>query len=344
MTLLSSAAFLIALRRNRILDWAIYSLSIITGLYSHVFFALVAVAHGLYLVAVKVSCVEGRFTRYLAASILAVLAFTPWLFQMFTRWDFMMSRIDVTNTRVSLLHIQRWVTIFASPFLDVYMGPRNVVPYILRIPVLLLIGYALLFLVRNTHKQVWGFLLLLVGVTALPLLLSDLFRGGILSIQGRYFVSANVVIIPVVVHSLVSKHFLPGAISPFKWYLVIALLFAAQVSSAFNILVSETWWTKRLTYNDPEVGHVLNQADRPLLIVYGLAPTDLGEILALSYSVDKDMRFQLYQESAIVELPPGFSDIYWFHQTYRDFTGLESAKQYKAIEVVPYLLWRIDNE
>jgi uncharacterized membrane protein len=344
ITLLSSAAFLTAIRKNTMLAWVIYSLTIVIGLYSHVFFALVAIAHGLYLLAVAESRSEGRFTRYLAASILAILAFTPWLFQMLIRWDFMMSRVDVTTSSVSLLHIQRWVTIFASPFLDIHIGPRNIVPYLLRIPVLLLLGYALLSVVKNTHKRIWIFLLLLIGITALPLLLSDLLRGGILSIQGRYFVSANVAIIPVVANWLASKLFVPGATSASSGYLATALLLAAQIGSAFNILVSETWWTKRLTYNDPEVGHVLNLAERPLLIVNGLAPTDLGDILALSFSVDEAVRFQLYQQSTVVELPLGFSDVYWFQQTYRNFINSESAKEYKAVEVVPYLLWRIDHE
>lgn len=344
MTLLSSAAFLNATGKNEKITWVIYSLSVIVGLYSHVFFALVVIAHGLYLVAVKEARLEGRFTRYLVASIMALLAFTPWLFQIFTRWNFMMSRIDVTNTQVSLLHVQRWITIFASPFLDLYIGQRNVILYILRIPVLLLIGYALFFLVRTTHKRVWAFLLLLIGATALPLFLSDLIRGGILSIQGRYFVSANVTIIIVVVYLLVSKLSMPGITSPVIWYLITASLFATQISSTINILLSETWWTKRLTYNDPGVGHVLNQDSNPLLIVYGLAPTDLGDVLALSYSVDEDVRFQLYQGTAVEELPVGFSNIYWFHQTYRDFINSEGGKQYQPVEVVPYLLWRIDKK
>lgn len=344
MTLLSSASFLIAIRKNEKITWVIYSLSVIVGLYSHIFFALVVIAHGLYLVTVREARLEGRFLRYLVTSIMALLAFTPWLLQIFTRWNFVISRIDVTNTQVSLLHVQRWITIFASPFLDLYIGQRNVIPYVLRIPVLLLIGYALFVLVSSTHRRVWAFLLLLIGTTTLPLLLSDLFRGGILSIQGRYFVSANVTIIIVLAYLLVNKLSMHANRSRVTWYLITAFLFTAQISSAFNILFSETWWTKRLTYNDPAVGHVLNQDSQPLLIVYGLTPTDLGDVLALSYSVDEDVRFQLYQDTAVEELPEGFSNIYWFHQTYGDFISADGGKQYQPVEVVAYLLWRIDKK
>ncbi len=126
--------------------------------------------------------------------------------------------------------------------------------------------------------------------------------------------------------------------------MITALLLAAQVGSAFNILSAETWWTKNLSSNNPQIVQVLNQASNPLLIVYGMAPTDLGDVLALSSMVDRDVRFRLYQDPAVVDLSGYFSDIYWFHQTYDDFINSDSGKQFQAKEVIPYLLWSIDNE
>jgi uncharacterized membrane protein len=344
LTVLSSAAILAAIRKNTKFAWGIYSLSLIIGIYSHQMFALVAIAHGLYMIMVKGTRQEGRFTCYLAASFIALLTFTPWLFQIFEHWDNMMARIGWANNGIPWLqYIQRWMMIFASPFVDLYLGSRNIIPYILRLPVLLLIGYALYFLIVSTSNRIWTFLLLLISVSALPFFLSDLFRGGILSTQGRYFVIASVAIIPVVAHLLVEKLSSPKE-NPFsRWYLLTALLLIAQLGSGTNILLAETWWTKRLTWNDPQVVHVLNQESHPLLVVYGLAPTDLGDILALSEMVDQDVCFRLYKKSASVELPTGFSNIYWFHQTYIHFFDSERGKQYRAMEVVPYLLWRIDG-
>jgi uncharacterized membrane protein len=345
LTLLSSAAFLAALRKNSKSAWVVYGLSVIVGLYSHQLFALVGMAHGLYLILVKEARQERSFSRYLIASSVAFLVFIPWFVQMFFHWDNMIARISWSNTEFPLsLYIQRWVMIFASPFIDLYFDQGNILPYILRLPVLILIGYALYFLVVSSPKPVWAFLLLLLGVTALPLFLSDLSRGGILSIQGRYLVSTNVLTLSVVSHLVVEKISSPGEkISHRRWYMITALLLVAQLGSAVNILLSETWWTKKLTLNDPQVAHVLNKDIRPLLIVYGLAPTDLGDILALSYSVDEDVQFKLYQEPAVVEPPIGFSNIYWYHRNYHDFTDSHSERQYRAKEVVPLLLWRLDS-
>ena len=343
LALLSSAAFLAAIRKNKNFVWGIYSLSIIIGIYTHLMFALVVIAHGLYLVAVKESRLEGRFFRYLVASFLTLLAFTPWLYQIFIHWNNMIARIGWSNNEIPWLqYIQRWIMIFTSPFIDLYFSPRNIIPYILRLPVLLLMGYSVYFLVVKTPKRIWAFPLLLIGVSTLPFFLLDLFRGGILSTQGRYYVIDSVAIIPIIAFLLVDKLSVPRPNAQFKWYLITALLVAAQLGSAFNILWAETWWTKKLTWNDPQMGHVLNEASNPILIVDGLAPTDLGDILALSYEVDEDVEFMLYQKPTVVELPEDYTNIYWFHQTYKNLINSESGKQYEATEVVPYLLWHID--
>lgn len=341
--LLSSAAFMIAIRKNRMFDWTIYLLSLIFGFYSHMLFVLVLAAHGLYLIAIKETRLDGRLVRFLGASIFALLALTPWAYQILTHWNIVTERLDWSNSETSLLkYVQHWLIIFASPFLDLNLGSRNIIPYILRIPVLALIGYALYFLVVNTCRRKWVFLMLLIGVTALPLFLSDLLRGGILSIQGRYFMSANVAIIPVVAHLVVEK------ISPkekkvsLSWYLVAALLLVAQLGSAINILQADNWWTKKHSWIDPQIGHILDQESDPLLVVNSLWPTDLGDVLAISYMVHQDVRFLLYQPPAVVMLPVGNSNAYWFHQTYWDFIESGTEKQYQATEVVPYFLWRID--
>lgn len=344
VTLLSSAAFLTAIRKNTIFNWGIYTLSIIIGIYSHLMFALVIIAQGLYLIVIKESRKEGRFVRYLIVSFLALISFTPWLYQIFIHWKNVLARLGWSNADVSWSrYIQNWLIIVASPVIDLYIGSRNIIPYILRIPVVLIVGYALFYLVVSTSKRIWVFLLLLIGVTALPLLLSDLFRGGTLSIQGRYFASANVAIILVITHLIVDKLSIPREKTPYHWYLITAFLIAAQLGSAFNILMAETWWNKKLSWINPQIVQVLNQDSHPLLIVCQPTPTDLGDVLALSAMVDQDVMFKLCQKPAIGELPSGFSNIYWFHETYKNFIYSENGRQYQATEVVPYFLWRIDN-
>jgi uncharacterized membrane protein len=340
MTILSSAVFLTALRKNQTLVWGSYMLSLAIGFYSHQLFVLVAIAHACYFLLMGELHTESRFLRYITYSFFALVLFSPWLVQILTRWNQVVRGLDWAGTHISWLqYIQRWVLIFTSPFLDLQFTPRNIIPYLLRAPVLLLIGYALLFLIRSTPRRIWVFMLLLIGVTTFPLIFSDLLRGGILSIQGRYFVPVNMAMIPVVAHLFTEKLSLSCPKLPTRWHLFVALLLTAQIGSTFNILWAKTWWNKNLSWNNPQIVQALNQASNPLLIVYGIAPTDLGDILALGSMVDGDVRFRLYQTPAVVDLTGPFSDIYLFHQDYVKI--IESGNRYKIYEVVPDILWRI---
>jgi hypothetical protein len=183
---------------------------------------------------------------------------------------------------------------------------------------------------------------LLIGVTTIPFIFSDLLRGGIISIQGRYFIPVNMAMIPVVAHLFTEKLSLSCPKLPIKWYLFVTLLLAAQIGSAFNILWAKTWWTKSLSWNNPQIVQELNQASDPLLVVYGIAPTDLGDMLALSTMVDGDVKFRLYQTPAVVDLSGPFSDIYLFHKNYAKI--IEGENSYKIKEVAPNILWRIANQ
>ena len=344
ITLLSSAAFLTAIKKNKTFAWGVYALFIIIGLYSHLLFTLVIAAHGLYLVIVKESRVNGRFNRYLIVLVLAILAFTPWLYQIFIHRNSMLNRLDWTTVGASRFeYIQRWLIISASPLIDLYLGPGNILTYILRLLIVILIGYALIFLVRGLPKSTWAFLITMIGVTALPLLISDLIRGGRLTLQGRYFASTIVMIIPVIAYLIEEKLSLGKTKSIFIWYSIVILIFSAQISSAINISMSETWWNKNLSPINPQFGHVLNQASNPLLVVNGLEPTDPGDVFAITYMVDQDISFILNRSATVVELPNDYSSIYWFHSTFGDFINSESGRAYKATEAVPYFLWRIDR-
>jgi uncharacterized membrane protein len=78
ITVISSAALLRAIRLKTWPGWGLYSLTLIAGIYSHVLFGLVIVGHGIYMVAPKKNTF-GKLLPYFIASIVALVAFLPWL-------------------------------------------------------------------------------------------------------------------------------------------------------------------------------------------------------------------------------------------------------------------------
>src|SRR6185369_497983 len=64
--------------------WAAYGLAAALGLYSHPFFSLVIVVHGIYAALIARPRLTGLFA-YLAASATALLAYTPWMIPIATQ-------------------------------------------------------------------------------------------------------------------------------------------------------------------------------------------------------------------------------------------------------------------
>ncbi|HAA33164.1 MAG TPA: hypothetical protein DCE56_42385, partial [Cyanobacteria bacterium UBA8553] len=90
---------------------------------------------------------------------------------------------------------QRWVTNLVRGFFDVQIGtddPFNVPldfthpKTYLMVPILLLVGYSMYFLWRNTPARIWLFVLMIVAFSTLPMALPDLISGGMRSTIPRY--------------------------------------------------------------------------------------------------------------------------------------------------------------
>ena len=81
-TLLSSVLFLRAKRINTLPSWSFYTLSIALGLYSYPFTGFVVIGHGIYLAIIEKFRLTKALKAYLAAALLGLLSFSPWLWIM----------------------------------------------------------------------------------------------------------------------------------------------------------------------------------------------------------------------------------------------------------------------
>jgi uncharacterized membrane protein len=342
VTILSSAALLYALRGNRKRQWFLYGLFLIFGVYTHHLFVLVLAAHGAFLILFRSSLQKGQLLRFVIVSFISLIAYTPWLFQIMPHLDSVKRGLNWAGASMyGWRYIQGWMQIFASPFIDLHLGTRSVIPYILRVPALLLLGFASVFLVISLPRRVWAFLLLLIGFTTLPLFLSDFLSGGSISIAGRYFVGLSVATIPIVAHLLSEKLNVPKLSLAKLWVVVAVLVFSSQLVSGINILVLKTWWNKNLSSNSPQIVELLNQSSHPLLIFYDQNPTDFGDILALSLMVDEDVRFKLAYSDASVDISGTYSNVYIFNRSETNYIRPRQETRYQTQEVVSGRLWEI---
>lgn len=334
--LLSNIVFLRAIRLKKKRIWGLYTASIVFGLYTFPNTFMVAIAHGIYIIALEGLRLSRTVKFYLASSLVEVLLFLPWLIVLFINLA-QVNKTFVRGDRVSVLMLLGgWFANLDRLFIDLsdyereikYFGFKNLFAYslqfILAVLITVLVGYSFCFLCRKTPKQVWLFVLIEVGVTVLPVMLVNLFFGGKQSLVLRYFMPACLGI-ELAVACLLASQFSGGSTPAFQRMgrAILATLIASGVASCIASSQAHFWWTKSHSDMNYQVAPVINESDRPLII----SDAPMGRILAFSHLLNDKVQLQLQPScfscpvnsraidstKDIAEIPSGFSDVFLYN-------------------------------
>lgn len=335
MILLSSASLLRAMRLKTKLNWGFYALTLGLGFYSHLFNAFVAIAHGIYVFATESLRFSKTVTAYLLASLVALLAFAPWLFVLATNPT---KSVGWAAKKIGpLTMFSRWIGNLSRIFVDLGLDRNasltsNFTLISLLIPLILIVlivtGYSIYFLYRKTPKRIWLFIFTLIGVTALALVLPDLILGGRRSSTPRYLIPCYLGI------QLAIAHLITTQITSFSfniqrrklWQLVMVTLISSGILSCAISSQAKLWWNKDSVENQYsfQIAHIINQANHPLVISDSRAP---GVALSLSYLLNPKVQFLLITNPNIQEISNSFSDVFLYRASKR--LQAEIAKKYK---------------
>ncbi len=309
----SSWLLLRALRLRALPNWACYSLAIALGLYTHPFFSLTLIGHGVFIIAywlfIKKNKLRGHVTnsQFFLAVTAALILYIPWIYVLATN----LGRVSATTdwTRVSpgwLYLVKLWTLSFTALFFDFDFGFNNIWTYLLRLPFLLLIVAAIYKICRRTSSLTWLFILTSILVPFLLLALPDIILGGKRSAVSRYLISCFPGVQLAVAYLLASN----VKNQQRFWQVILALVFTASVASCTVSAFSDTWWSKDLSYFNAEVAKIINKEaianrsikDTIVISDRGNDFTNMGDLLSLSYLLDKDVRLMLLSQSPDMEM------------------------------------------
>jgi uncharacterized membrane protein len=342
--LLSSAALLRAMGLNNSRNWALYTLTLVLALYTNLLTVLIAIAHGIYVFMMK----NFRFTPYFISSLSAFIVFFPWCFLMVTNFN----DIDWVKNEIPLpTLVSRWLLNFSAIFFDAAIGYSdkfidiksgydsfhinfsNPLSYAI-IPVLVIILYAIYFLVKSSKKQVWLFIIILMVVPTIPLLLKDLIYGGQRSSIPRYLIPCYLAIQLAVAYLLSNK-----IAANILWRIIAVVIIYGGVVSCAISSQSETWWNKYSSYYNPPVARIINQKNQPLVI-----GSNAIRVTSLSYLLNPKVKLMLVKEPNVPKIPGKFSDLFLFRPAKTLKSGLEQ-QNYK-VEIVHEQgdLWRMKKK
>ena len=309
----SSWLLLRSLRLGSWQNWVSYSLVSALGFYTHPFFSLTIVGHGAFVIAywlfVKKRAVEGHVTnsQFFLAVIGALILYIPWIYVLGTNLDRASATTDWTRVSPGLLYLVKlWTLSFTALFLDLDFGFDNIWTYVLRLPFLVLIGLAIYKICRRTSSSTLLFILTSIFVPFLLLALPDLILGGKRSAVSRYLISCFPGVQLAVAYLLASNLKTQQRF----WQVILALVFTASIASCTVSAFSDTWWSKDLSYFNAEVAKNINKEvianrsikDTIVISDRGNDFTNMGDLLSLSYLLDKDVRLMLLSQSPDMEL------------------------------------------
>jgi uncharacterized membrane protein len=336
--LCSSAALLRAIRLKTNYSWAIYVATVTLGLYSHLLFVLVALGHGIYIVATESIRRSRTAIAYLLASLIGIFTFLPWLWILITYFiashnrDRIMSSLENRIPLKSLL--DEWFRNINRVFHDADLGSINIILVILAV-------YSIYFLCRHTRKRIWLFILTLIGVTVLTLGLPDLILGGRRSVRTRYLFPCYLGIELAVAYLLTTQITISLKWRQKFWQIVTLLLISGGVISGAISSQAETAWNKNrsATKYYPKIAQVINQTKSPLVISDG-SETD---ILSLSHLLAPNVKLLLVRQN-VANAPEEFTEVFFFDASDTLRERLRQEKNYILESIVDQSnakLWKL---
>lgn len=339
--LLSSAALLRAIRLNTARSWGVYAVAAALGFYSHLLFGLVAIGHGFYTMAMQRFRLTKVFVAYGIASLIALLAFTPWILTVIINFRVILASTPLASVGIDVLGlVPRWIINFSSPFFDLAFASPIIMTYVIRVLVLILVGYSVHFLCKESPKRIWLFVLSLIGVPAVALMLPDVILGGSRSVSAQYLLACYLGI------QLAVAHHVAGRLTSDFWGrtlgLAVALvLITGGVVSCVISSRADSWWNKVRGVTNPGVAHAINQASHPLLIVGYPWPNNLGDVFALSYLLDPKVRLKLAVNPNAINIPDDCRNVFLLDSSYSLWEKIEKEKHFKLEDIFPGILWRV---
>jgi uncharacterized membrane protein len=353
--LLSSASLLRAMRLEDELKgerqrpdlfaaWSIYAVTLAISLYTFLWSGFVAVAHGIYVITTAKFQLSSNVRTYLLASLVAFLAFIPWLAVVIGDFFQFLISADKTTTQPSLMPVLGLFLMQLSRiFFDIDISSENKFSNLLTLCFLTFIGYSIYFLVQTNNYKVWLFIIILIVVPVLPLKLPDLMAGGIQPSTEPYFIPSSLGIQLAVAYLLATQIYNRSVSHRSIWQIIMVLVIICGLISSKVNSQAETWWNKGVSYGNPQVAQIINQTTSPLLISDALG-NNYGNIFSLSYLLESKVRFLLVQNQKVPKIPNRFADIFLFNPSENWREAIEKKYNLKTDIVYSdkyYSVWKL---
>ena len=362
--LVSSAVFLRAIRQENKRNWLLYSLTLILGLYTHLFTVLLMISHGIYVIIQQQFRWTKTLINYLIGTIFACLTFVPWLIVIITHIDVLRNLTAGYGMRlidnpfeliaVFLIRVTRiFFDLNLAASLSILSNLNFEGSLYYTLPSLIfscsLFIYLLFILCRNYQNKTYLFLFLLGGLPSILFIIYDLTAGGFRSLQVRYQLPLYLCL-EITVAYLLSFAF--EVLAEKSWrknlaqLMIIVSILSGLVSDA-KYFQAQIWWMQSASTFIQRTVQSINGSEIPLLVINN-SPINLGGILALSHYSPK-VPLLIEADNDTRQIPDSYSQIFFVQNNSRLFQQMAQDKHYNLNTILvsaknpPGGLWRFEK-
>ncbi|MBC1256529.1 MULTISPECIES: glycosyltransferase family 39 protein [Nostocaceae] len=329
-TVIACGYLLKAIRFNNLFWWLIYGLSLVIGLYSNLLFALVLVAHTLYVLINENLRNLKSLTAYFLTLGISTLAFLPWLWA-FINSSMLKYSVEQVSDKSSLFGlINAWLKGIQNLFIDLYhpfFSPNflKAAQYFFAPIILAIAAISLYTLCRYAPRKIRNFLLALAIATGVSLMVKDVISGSSITTRMRYLIPF-VLAMELIAAYLIGSWLTASQSSHRRWgQFALSILILCGVSSCLVISAAPSW-NAFGSPHFPKESAIISSADHPLVLC-----TNLDRALSMSYLVDSDTKFKLIRDD--LTIPDGFNRVFVLEASAKTLKQL--AAKHKLVNTFP---------
>ncbi|HVR56229.1 MAG TPA: glycosyltransferase family 39 protein [Pseudolabrys sp.] len=293
----TAAALLRAMRPGRHSFWLVYALGLAASFYTFVLSGLFLVGFGLYVIIQEGFRLTKNVVSFSVSTAAALLAFAPWLIILYQSRLNVLATTSWVDSKITLFELlQSWLVGFVRLFFDINNQSGDsfvqLLPFLAVLPLLLvLFGYSVYFLCRDSPRRVWTFVFCLIGASIVPLVLVDIWKGGgRMSAANRYFIPAYVGIQISLAYLLGTKLMKDaGTARQSVWQGIGVLIGLLGIVSCVISSRTVSWWNKDPEGMNLEIASIINRSEKALVISDGW----MGHLFSLNVGLNDRVNLQI---------------------------------------------------
>ncbi|MEO0014780.1 MAG: hypothetical protein RLZZ535_3169, partial [Cyanobacteriota bacterium] len=169
----------------------------------------------------------------------------------------------------------------------IYLDWTTIIGALVAIGILSLSAYSLYYLIVQTNRDRWLYIICLMLSLPLPLLVADIINQGQSSTAPRYLIPLQLGILIAVAYTVASK--LDSQQPKFWRLIVIAFILLGIFSNVRNLNLSP-FYQKGRNINNPAIAKIINQSSSALVIVES---TEAMDAISLAYSLAPEVKYKV---------------------------------------------------